>query len=117
MSSEWGSIVEWSALGLSVAVGAERVWTWIGRHKYATRDELLASCDLVKDAHHRIDLVEEKLKSFPGYEKFNELNTGIGALQQGQARSGAWQEGINRELARIHETLGRLDERLSNKES
>jgi len=114
---EWGSAVEWTALALSIALGAERAWTWIGRHKYATREEVMAAIEQIKNAHHRVDLVEERLKALPGYDKFNELGAGIGTLQQGQARSGAWQEGINRELARIHETLGRLDNRLSSKES
>lgn len=107
---EPGSLASWSAFAVALALAAERAWSWIGRNKYATRDELMAAIDLVKDAHHRVDLVEERMKGLPGYDKVNELIDGIGELKEGQAASRQWQDSTKGELARIHLAIDRIDQ-------
>ncbi len=106
---EPGSFAQWAAFVVAGALAVERAWSWIGSRKYATREELLSAIDLVKDSHHRIDLVEERMKGLPGYDKVNELIDGISELKEGQAASRQWQESTKGELARIHLAIDRLD--------
>lgn len=106
---EPGSLASWAAIAVTIALAAERAWSWIGSRKYATRDELLAAIDIVKDAHHRIDLVEERMRALPGYDTVNTLIDGIGELKEGQAASRQWQESTKGELARIHQAIDRID--------
>lgn len=107
---ELGSLATWAGFAVAVLLAAERAWSWIGSKKYATRDEVMAAIDMLKDAHHRIDLVEERMKGLPGYDKVNELIDGIGELKEGQAASRQWQASTQSELQRIHQAIDRIDQ-------
>lgn len=109
---EPGTLAEWGALALSGALGIERGVSWVLSRKYATREEVLAAVELIKDGHHRIDLVEERMKGLPGYDKFNDLDDRVGKLLEGQAARREWEKGVEGQLQRIYTTLERLEQRL-----
>lgn len=106
---EMGSFASWASLAVVIALTIERAWSWVGSRKYATRAEIMSTIDLIKDAHHRIDLVEKDVKGLPGYDKVNELIEGIGELKEGQAASRQWQDSTKEELARMHNSIDRID--------
>lgn len=108
-------VTKWGTFGIAVAVASERAWSWIMSKRYATRDELLAAIELVKDGHHRVDLVEKDIKGLPDYDKFNELATDIGELREENAGSKEWRNAVDGMLGRIHSALDRIDQRLTNR--
>jgi len=109
---EPGSIASWAALIVTIALAAERAWSWVGSKKYTTREEVLAAADLGRQAHHRIDLVEERMKGLPGYATFNEMDDRVGKLLEGQAARREWEKGIEGQLTRIYVGLERLEQQL-----
>ena len=70
---------------------------------FATRKDVTSAHAHAGGAHHRLDVLEERLKGFPGYDVTNELRDDFAEMGRLQAETTA-------KLQMIHEQLQRIDD-------
>lgn len=80
---------------------------WMARKEFATNGAVQAAHKRADEAHHRLDVLEERLKGFPGYDVTNELRDDFAEMGKGQAA-------VATELRIIREQLQRMDDFLRN---
>jgi hypothetical protein len=101
MSAEtWIKLAE---LLLIIAQGGLLLFMLLMKGTFATRKQLEAVENRAEGAHHRQDVLDERLKGFPDYDVINEIKEEIGQVQQTQASG-------NTELRLLRETVQRMDD-------
>lgn len=53
---------------------------WMARKEFATTGAVAAAMTRAGEAHHRLDILAERLKGFPGYDVTNDLREGVSNL-------------------------------------
>lgn len=70
---------------------------------FATKKEVNAADDRADAAHHRLDVLDERLRGFPGYDVTNELRDDFAEMGKSQAET-------TTELRLLREQLRSIDE-------
>lgn len=66
-------------------------------------------------AHHRLDVLEERIKGLPDHATIQSLRDDIGGLKEGQATSRAKLDGLKDGMDLVREQLGRMDDFLRSR--
>lgn len=77
---------------------------------FATKKDLSGAIELGANAHHRLDLLEQRVGQLPTHDNMQELREDVGELKEGQARTGAKLDGMGREIGLIREAVVRVDD-------
>lgn len=72
----------------------------------------VASKDDVRAAHHRLDILDERLKGFPGYEVTNELGGGLSQLNASNEAMKTEIRAIDDKVERIDSAVQRIEQHL-----
>jgi hypothetical protein len=73
--------------------------------KFASKRDASEAKERAEKAHHRLDLLDEKLKGFPDYDVVNELRDDLSEVKENQS-------GARTELRLLRETVQRMDDYL-----
>lgn len=74
---------------------------------FATKKDVQTAHTYADNAHHRLDVLDERLKGFPGYDVTNELRDDFAQMGRSQAET-------TTELRLLREQLRSIDEFLRN---
>ncbi|MDP2332417.1 MAG: hypothetical protein Q8M19_17145 [Reyranella sp.] len=80
---------------------------WMARKEFATNTSVAAAHRHADAAHHRLDILDERLRGFPGYDVTNELRDDFAEMGKSQAET-------TTELRLLREQLQRIDDFLRN---
>jgi len=105
-------IVEVALLVANIVVLGVVAWM---RGTFASKKELAGVIELAADAHHRLDLQDERIKNLPTSETVRELREDIGELKQGQAVSREKLDGIKDSVSMLRESIQDLDQAMRSK--
>jgi hypothetical protein len=92
----WAAIVIVSQFVLFIANG---LW----RKQFASNETVDQVKTRADDAHHRLDLLDQRVKSLPDFDTVNEMRRDIGDMKQEQAAA-------NAKLDMIQDAVGRMDD-------
>lgn len=76
---------------------------WMARKEFATNSSVSAAHRRADEAHHRLDLLDERLKGFPGYDVTNELREDLANIDKSQTE-------VATEVRMLRVTVQRMDE-------
>jgi hypothetical protein len=99
--------VKLGQLGFMVAQAIVLLIMFLMRSSFASKKELAEARQRADSAHHRQDLLDERLKGFPGYDVTNELRDDFADMGRAQAE-------VATELRLVREQLQRMDDFLRN---
>ena len=95
--------VRFGQLGFVVAQAIVLLIILLMRGTFATKKEANAAEERADGAHHRLDVLDERLRGFPGYEVTNELRNDFDQMGRSQAETAT-------ELRMLREQLQRIDD-------
>lgn len=96
----------WIKVAELLLIGAQAglvLFMLVMRSTFATRAQVEIVVQRAEASHHRHDVLDERLKGFPGFDDINEVKREIGQLQQTQAAG-------NTEIRLLRETVQRMDD-------
>jgi hypothetical protein len=85
---------------------------WAAAKHFATKDELAKATALGNDAHHRLDLLEQRMTQMPTHDDIGVLGERIGSLDQATARLSEQVKGLDRTTASIDGAVERIEQHL-----
>lgn len=119
---DWTDIRVWAALAI-VAQFILAALYWVGRKSFPTTETLLAVNKVLQDqideqsrrvtsAHHRSDLLEEKLKSLPDHDDHNKLRDSLARLDSSVNRISGEVASIDSKIDRTTSVVDRIEAHL-----
>jgi len=99
--------VKFAQLGFVVAQALVIVFMLVMRGSFASKTEVQAAHTHADNAHRRLDVLDERLRGFPGYDVTNELRDDFAAMGRSQAET-------TTELRMLRDQLRSIDEFLRN---
>lgn len=99
--------VKLGQLGFVIAQAIVLLIIFLMRSSFASKKDNADTKARADGAHHRLDILDERLKGFPGYEVTNELRNDFAEMGQRQAET-------TTELRLVREQLQRIDDFLRN---
>lgn len=90
-------------LGFVVAQAIVLLIIFLMKGTFATRNDVTSAHARGDSAHHRLDVLDERLRGFPGYEVTNELRDDFATMGRQQAET-------TTELRLVREQLQRIDD-------
>ena len=111
---------EWGPLMFALIPNAVLAAQWAMRKEFATTESLVGvhkvlydqareQAERITDAHHRIALLEERMKAFPGYDVTNDIKVELGELKEGQAAGRAKLDALKEVMDTLRESVIRID--------
>ncbi len=96
---------------------------WLGRKSFATTDDLLGVNKVLQDqvddgekqireAHHKIELLEQRIKSLPDFEDIDKLRSSVGQLDKNVSSMASELKGIEHKVDRTDAAVTRIEQHL-----
>lgn len=79
---------------------------------FATKKDMSGAIELGANAHHRLDLLEQRVGQLPTHDTIVEMREDIGDLKTGQAESKMKLTGVDEKLDLLRESVNRMDDYL-----
>lgn len=102
------SLDEWLKLGELVFIICQALFLLVMfmlRSTFAGKKDVNAAHRRADDAHHRMDVLDERLKGLPGFDTTNEIKDDVVQLKEGQSSMAT-------EIRLLRDTVQRLDDYL-----
>ncbi len=80
------------------------------KSNFATKKDLAAASELGANAHHRLDLLEQRVGHLPTHDTLQEIRDDVGDLKEGQAKTVAGLDGLGREIGLVRAAVVRVDD-------
>lgn len=94
-------------VGLVLAQAIVLLVMLLMKSTFASKKDVASAYGHADGAHHRLDVLDERLKGFPGYDVTNELRDDFAQMGRSQAET-------TTELRLLREQLQRIDDFLRN---
>lgn len=96
---------------------------WLGRKSFATTEDLLAVNKILqdqldtaerenRDAHHKIELLEQKVKGLPDFEDIDKLRETVTKLDRSVATLASEVKNVDTNLERTSNSVDRIEQHL-----
>jgi hypothetical protein len=102
------NLEEWMKLGELGFIISQAIFLlvmFLLRSTFASKRDVAVAHARADGAHHRMDVLDERLKGFPGYDTTNEIKDDVVQLKEGQSS-------METEIRLLRETVARLDDYL-----
>lgn len=110
MSAEaWIKLAE---LGLLVAQALVLFMMFVLRSTTASKADVRTAHDRAHDAHHRLDVFEERIKGLPTYDVTNELGEKLSELNSSMSALQSEMKGIDVRTERTDSAVTRIENHL-----
>lgn len=113
MSAEaWFKAAE---LGLLVAQAIVLLLMWMLRNSFASKGDLRDAHARADQAHHRHDVLDERLKGFPTYEITNQLGARLAGVEASVREVKTEVRSVDDKVDRIDSAVQRIEQHLLNR--
>jgi septal ring factor EnvC (AmiA/AmiB activator) len=109
---EFKALLEYAQVGLIVGQAVVLFALFLLKSTFATRKDLGGAIDLGSDAHHRLDLLEQRVAQLPNHQDINVLADRIGSLDKAAARLEEQVNGLERTTSSIDGAVARIEQHL-----
>lgn len=117
----WDLLKDYGPISLALALTVERFISWAFSKQFATTETVAALGQVGRDQEtelralitaerHRIDLLEQLVRSLPGYDQVNDIKHELGEVKEVLAGQEAKLDGLKDGLAVLRVTVERVGE-------
>lgn len=101
--------IKLAELGFVLAQALFLFLMFVLRGTFASKKDAQGATDRADSAHHRLDLLDERLKGFPDYDVTNEIRDDFSQMREAHAA-------MTTEIRILRETVQRMDDFLRQKQ-
>lgn len=112
---DWKAAGDFAQLGLIFGQAIVLFILFLLKGTFATKKDLGGAIELGANAHHRLDLLEQRVNQLPTHDTIVELRDDIGELKTGQAESKVKLTGVSEKIDLVRDSINRMDEYLRTK--
>ncbi len=112
---DWKAVADFAQVTLIVGQAVVLGILFLLKGTFATKKDLGGAIELGANAHHRLDLLEQRVNQLPTHDTIVDLRKDIGALKTGQAENNVKLDGVDEKIDLVRGSINRLDEYLRMK--
>lgn len=113
---DWKAIGDFAQLGLIFGQAIVLFVLFLLKGTFATKKDLGVATEQGANAHHRLDLLEQRVNQLPTHDTIVEMREDIGELRTGQAKSEVKLTGVDEKLDLLRTSVTRMDEYLRSRQ-
>jgi len=107
---DWKAVTDFAQVTLIVGQAVVLGILFLLKGTFATKKDLSGAIELGANAHHRLDLLEQRVAQLPTHDTIVEMREDIGELRTGQAKSEVKLTGVDEKLDLLRTSVTRMDE-------
>jgi len=112
---DWKTVSDFAQVALIFGQAIVLFILFLLKGTFATKKDLGGAIELGANAHHRLDLLEQRVNQLPTHDTIVELRDDIGELKTGQAESKVKLTGVSEKIDLVRDSINRMDEYLRTK--
>lgn len=109
---DWKTLSDFAQVALIFGQAIVLFILFLLKGTFATKKDLSGAVELGANAHHRLDLLEQRVSQLPTHDTIVEMREDIGDLKTGQAETKTKLIGVDEKLDLLRESVNRMDDYL-----